>query len=617
MSYDLPMKISLVSPLAPKLIFAVFLPLLLLAVTAPSYGQNNRSWNRFNGWEITAFNLDGLPDNFPGGLARGLVLSGQWKMFKGTVRPPFSASQLSDDLVRIRLFMAREGYPVAKVDPVLTPSADGRQLSVILKISPGDPVRVAGLTLKGWPEGMAFPDTNNADILHKNNIFKDEKVDSSVHGLENLLLNSGYANSLVSCSLEIVSPFLVQLVFTVDPGKYFTLDEILISGCSDDLKTLAHRIINIDPGTEYSRARLTEASMDLRTTQLFSQVVLETEPLSRESLSLTAQLEDARMRRWSAAIGSWSDNPWMVRAGWVHRNLFKKGRAFDVHGTVAAHEQIIGTGVTWLGFLSPRARTRASFEYVREDEDAYLSNEYRTELMQSFRPKDRDIWNVGITLSHVEVQEWGVDEDMPENQGILLEFWTDRKWDWTDSPLYPTGGGYLKTSVTYAPSYLFSESPYAAIQLDGSAYKKIVGKTILAGRLRVGLAEPLGDSIDIISSRRFHAGGYNTHRGYSRRDLGPRDDEGNPRGGQAILLAGLEIRVPLIWLFDLAGFVDTGQLWQLRKEASLGGMAVALGVDLDIRTPLGPLRFGYAWNQTTTEYGQSSGLWHGGIGYPW
>ncbi len=284
---------------------------------------------------------------------------------------------------------------------------------------------------------------------------------------------------------------------------------------------------------------------------------------------------------------------------------------------MATHEQRLGAGITWLGILSPRARTRASVEYIREDENAYLSNEYRTELVQSFRPSERDIWNVGITLSHVSVEEFGVDDDMPESQGILLELWTDRKWDWTDSPLYPTRGGYLKTSITYSPTFLISESPYAAVQLDGVGYKHLAGKILLAGRCRVGLAEPLGDSQDIISSRRFFAGGYNTHRGYSRHDLGPRDNDGNPRGGQAVFLAGLEVRLPLVWLFDIALFVDTGQLWEVRTETDFGDMAVAFGVDLDLRTPLGPLRFGYAWNQTTPGFGQSEGMWHGGIGYPW
>jgi len=611
------MKLTAVLYSTKSMILTIFWLLLIIVVAVPSYGKNERSWGRFNGWELTEYYLDGLPENIQGGLLSGLALSGQWKLLKGTVRPLFSGQELAHDLARISLFLAREGYPSAQVAPILTASNDSKQLAIRIEIIPGAPVRVAGLTLHGWPDGLAFPDTNNARILHKGDVFKDQKINSSVEGLKNILANSGYAHCEVSCDVKIVSVQLVQLVFVVEAGGFFHLDEIVAAGCSEDLKPLALRIMNIKPGTAYSQAGLNQASLDLRTTQLFGQVILETEPLRPGSLSLTAQLKNARMRHWTAAVGSWSDNPWLVRAGWLNRNFFSKGRALDFKGTFASHEQNAGVGVTWLGILSPRARTRISFEYLREDEDAYLSNELRTEFVQSFRPSDKNIWNVGMGVSHVNVDDLAAEEDMPESQSLLLELWTDRKWDWTDSPLYPTRGGYLKSSLTYTPSFLFSESPYASIQLDAVSYNQLMRKMVVAGRCRLGLAEPLGDTTDIIPNRRFHVGGYNTHRGYSRRDLGPRDSEGNSRGGQAVLLAGVELRIPLIWIFDVAVFVDSGQLWQEISEFNLRDMNFALGMDLDVRTPLGPLRVGYAWNQSALENGQSEGMWHGGIGYPW
>jgi outer membrane protein assembly factor BamA len=206
---------------------------------------------------------------------------------------------------------------------------------------------------------------------------------------------------------------------------------------------------------------------------------------------------------------------------------------------------------------------------------------------------------------------------IPETQGRLLEIWTDLKWDRTDNPLYPAGGGYFKTSVTVAPPGFFSEIPYVSIQADASAYRSPLGPVVLAGRFRVGWAKPLGEATEILATRRFFAGGYNTHRGYGRRKLGPLDGGGNGLGGEFVGLAGLEIRLPLVWVFDAAFFADAGQVWDQPRDATLKGFPVSIGFDLDLRTPLGPVRGGYGWSVAGRIEGQPRDIFHFGIGYPW
>ena len=256
--------------------------------------------------------------------------------------------------------------------------------------------------------------------------------------------------------------------------------------------------------------------------------------------------------------------------------------------------------------------------FLVEDEDAYRSREARAELVQSFRPRRRDIWNVGLTVSNTDVDRKNPDaSDVPEEQGRLLEMWTDVKWDRTDDPLFPKNGWYFKTSFTVAPPGVISEIPYVSVQCDGSAYQAPLGPVVFGGRFRVGWAKPLGESTSVLATRRFYAGGYNTHRGYGRRKLGPLDEAGDALGGEFVGLAGLEMRFPLVWIFDGALFADAGQVWEIPQEATLKGFPVALGFSLDLRTPLGPVRGGYGWNVVNQVAGQPRHIFHFGIGYPW
>jgi outer membrane protein insertion porin family len=228
------------------------------------------------------------------------------------------------------------------------------------------------------------------------------------------------------------------------------------------------------------------------------------------------------------------------------------------------------------------------------------------------------MWNVGITVSHTDVNRKTPDAaDVPESQGRLLEIWTDVKWDRTDDPLFPTRGGYFKTSLTVAPSWFFSEVPYVSVQCDAAAYRSPLQGLVFAGRVRVGWARPLGEALEVMATRRFYAGGYNTHRGYGRRKLGPLDDVGDALGGEFVSLAGLEMRFPVVWILEGAVFADAGQVWAEPWQATLKGFPVALGLDLDLRTPLGPVRAGYGWNVVNQIEGQPGSIFHFGIGYPW
>jgi outer membrane protein assembly factor BamA len=605
-------------PLRPILL-AVFLLFLTSVWTAgPSHAETNREWESYKGWQIKSFALEGIPKELEKDLKRGLAQTGKWKLIGGTKRPDFSIRMLAEDLARIRLFMAQNGYPSAIVEPVAVPRLESRQLDLLLKVTPGDPVRIGRIATEGWPEGVARPDTSNAKYLTVGEIIRDVRIEEARVHLINLLLDGGFATVTVVSTLEAMRLGEVAILLEVIPGEFFKITEVEIVGCSDDLLNVARRVMDVQPGVTYSRQLLSNASLDLRSTQLFSMVVLETKPIGPGELKLTAHLGNGRMRTLEAGVGTFTDNPWLVRASWRDRNLFKNGVGFDVNGVVGTHRLGAGTGVTWLGLLSPRARTRAGVGFLIEDEDAYRSEEMRADLIQSFRPSRRDMWNVGITISHTEVDRKNPDaSDVPESQGRLLELWTDAKWDWTDDPLFPTRGGYFKTSFTVAPAELISEIPYVSIQCDAAAYRSLVEGLVLAGRIRVGWEKPLGSAVEVLATRRFYAGGYNTHRGYGRRKLGPLDDAGDALGGEFVGLAGIEVRFPLFWILEGAVFADAGQVWATPSEATLDGLPLAVGLDLDLRTPLGPVRAGYGWNVRNQIESQPKSIFHFGIGYPW
>jgi translocation and assembly module TamA len=146
------------------------------------------------------------------------------------------------------------------------------------------------------------------------------------------------------------------------------------------------------------------------------------------------------------------------------------------------------------------------------------------------------------------------------------------------------------------------------------------GRAVLAGRLVLGTLAGAA-AADVPPDRRFYAGGAGSVRGYPYQSVGPRTPGGAPAGGDALLEAGLELRLgglccsggassaaassvePLADAGDspdgrrgwgagpwgAALFVDAGAVSRDGIPGT-GSLAVGVGIGLRYRTPVGPVR---------------------------
>ena len=133
--------------------------------------------------------------------------------------------------------------------------------------------------------------------------------------------------------------------------------------------------------------------------------------------------------------------------------------------------------------------------------------------------------------------------------------------------------------------------PYARMQIDASAYRRVSERVIAAGRVRLGTILGAGRD-DIAPSRRFYAGGGSSVRGYGYQRLGPRDIDGDPIGGRALAEFSLEARVRLKALggnFGIVPFLDGGTLTN-SPTPDVGNWQFGAGIGLRYYTSFGPIR---------------------------
>lgn len=215
-------------------------------------------------------------------------------------------------------------------------------------------------------------------------------------------------------------------------------------------------------------------------------------------------------------------------------------------------------------------------------------------------------------------------------------------------------------NLMYAMSHLFGakkdeKGMYRLFDINYSEFLKgdidfarsymIDARNSVAFHLGLGVAYPFGNSSEIPFERRYYSGGANSNRGWSVRSLGPGSMKTDSttsfvhQVGDIRMDANIEYRSKLFWKFELAFYVDAGNIWTIRKyDYQPDGnfefnrfykeiaVSYGLGVRLDfdyflIRLDTGlkaynPQESGSRkWAISNPNFGNNF-AWHFAVGYP-
>ena len=302
----------------------------------------------------------------------------------------------------------------------------------------------------------------------------------------------------------------------------------------------------------------------------------------------------------------------------VHRNLLSGGRGAALESRYATHEREIAARVWWPARLANRSRSELRLRRRVEDENAYRLDLTEAELAVLYEKWRHSTVRVGIELSDANIEDRSVEGvDLEVGEGVQTVFSATWFRDTSLNPISPARGARYRVETAVSVPGVLTDAPFASLRGAVSRYFDLGDDRVLASRVDLGYAWPLGDASQLRPDRRWYAGGVSTMRGYDRRDLGPRDDDGNPLGGQVRLLVGTELRLPIKGPIGMAVFLDSGQVWRERQDVDLGTLALAGGAGAVYNTPIGPLRLDLAYNRTEPDDGQPRWQVQFAIGHPY
>jgi outer membrane protein assembly factor BamA len=250
----------------------------------------------------------------------------------------------------------------------------------------------------------------------------------------------------------------------------------------------------------------------------------------------------------------------------------------------------------------------------------------------------------------------------PQGETVALAERLEFALDTRDVPLNATRGVFFATGVEHVDSFPVATPINAAdvtrtnrstitshvLRFTGkvATYVRLSQKgAALAVSLGAGYVQSLAPrpvssnlpslQTDTYPDRLFFLGGVDSLRAFLADSLIPEDAAqlilkktinprtGRPvsttdipvRGGNVAINPKVELRVPLVNLFSLGVFLDTGNLWVDPQQVTPWVLRYCLGAGVRVNTPIGPLAFDYGWN-LAYRWWEDSGAFHFSIGVP-
>lgn len=477
-------------------------------------------------------------------------------------------------------------------------------------IIPGNRYRFGDVDLGELaPTYSGYDDMRAAFGIYSGDFISLDAIDTGQDNLGSFLSETGYPFAAIEDPELLIDHAREEgdVTMIVKPGGQFyfgdvvsTMDDFL-SG--EHLSMIARweeqELYNYSDETDLRRAIL--ATGLVGSVELRPVVVREPEGEVPGIVDIEASLTPAPLRTLAGNIGFGTEEGFRIGGYWEHRNLFPPEGLLRVRGILGTQEQLAGVTFRKNNFTGrDRILTLDAFASTI-DYEAYdartVSLTGTFERVSNLLFQKEYSWSVGVEL--VATQESEFDEDgieLPTETYFIAALPLFGQIDRSNDLLNPTTG--WRASLMVSPEASDNDgvqSFYLRNQADASYYYEIGENTVLAGRVR--LASTPGTTIDgIAPSRRLYAGGGGSVRGYGYREIGPRNDAGDPTGGRSLVEFSAEARIGTPFFdgaLSVVPFVDAGSVGE-DELPDFRRIQFGAGVGVRYDTGFGPLRLDVA-----------------------
>lgn len=514
---------------------------------------------------------------------------------KGTGNTAQIDRRARQDEALLEQLMRAAGFYDADITTRIEDESAGR-LAVTLNVEPGVLYTLSAIDLPGIEQaGGDGDELRRAFGLEIGAPADSDRIAAGQIALKAELGRKGYVFAKVGDPKLTVDhdEHHVALAMEVDSGGAQRIGKIVIE--DRKLFSAKHlgRIARFRSGDVYDAAKMDDFRRALIQTSLVSSVTIK--PIATADpnvVDIAVKLEPAPPRTISGAIGYGTGEGYRLEASWQHRNLIRPEGGVTFRGVLGTQEQSLGAVLRRNNYKARDRVLTGQLLFSHLQENAF---EARSVTLAAGLERQTNIiwqkkwtWSYGAELTASKEDDTVKATGAPRRRQYLTgALPSSLSYDGSDDLLNPTRGYRLAARVSPELSLQGSAFGYVKAQIDGSSYLPVGGRTVIAGRARLGSI--IGASAERIApTRRFYAGGGGSVRGFGYQKIGPIDVNGDPAGGRSLAEFSIEARVRF-GDFGVVPFIDAGNLYSA-KLPTFRNLRYGAGLGVRYYTSFGPIR---------------------------
>lgn len=526
---------------------------------------------------------------------------------------------IKTDTLRLELFYREYGYINVKVlEPKINIDKKEKAIFITIPIEEGEQYKTGKIEFIG-DDTFPVEEIREKIELKEGDIYNLSKIREGIFDITELYSQMGYAYADVRPDIKVnAQEKKVDIVMQMDKGRKIYIGKITITGNVKTKDKVIRREFRFNEGDLFDSIKLRRSKERIVNTAFFEDVQIQTSRGEEEdTIDINTSIIERPTGSIGAGIGYSSLDNAIITAQISQDNLFGNGQKIMFSTELSSRRSDFS-----LSFTEPRLFDReisAGFDLFNLEKDffSFKSNKQGggARLGKSFTEY---VWgNIGYRYEKIKIS--GV---TPENETNFLrneERVTSRIMpslirDTRDNVLNPTKGTREIVSAQYAGGIMGGLNFYK-LSAEKSYYHPLFWGFVGMLHGKVAYAEGYGGDVLPIYERYF-LGGPLDLRGFTFRDVGPKDTNGDPVGGDKLLLFNVEIQYPFTNSIRGIVFYDRGNVFGegfdaslTKKNYSLADMRHSAGFAVQFYSPIGPIGIAYGFKLDRAE-GESPAEFH-------
>jgi outer membrane protein insertion porin family len=506
----------------------------------------------------------------------------------------YQRETLRNDLRRIEAFYQTRGFLRAEIsEPDVRVDPQEKGIFITIAIKEQEQYRVGRLRVEG-DDLFSAEELKNTMKLREGEIFDRSQLANDILRLTDLYTERGYAFAdIVPLTNIDQERRLVNVEIRIDRGPQVRVGRILIVGNEITRDKVIRREIRLNEGDLFDSSKLRRSRQRLGNLGFFEEVKLDTRRRPEEDLvDLEVRVKEQPTGAFTAGAGYSSTQSVIGTASIRQNNLFGRGQRLALSAAISGISADFTLSFTEPYFLDSQISLGLEAFNRRFDYESFESRETGGGLR--FSRALGEYVRVGLGYRYEDIDITDVSEDASQRIKDLAGRSTSSvispsvAWDSRDNQLNPTRGYYHFAAFDFAGGPLGAENQFYKTTAEANWYHPLIGDIVFSARGRIGYADGWGGQ-DLPLLERFFVGTQNvTIRGYRLEDVGPKDINGDPIGGNSLILLSGQLRFPVTEGLSLVGFIDAGNLYD-KNDFDPTRLRVGVGAGIRFVTPLGPL----------------------------